>query len=72
MKMLRLMGVPVIEAPCQAEAQCTELARAGLVYATVTEDMDALPLRTPVMLRGLNSKDDPIVEINFDEMLNEL
>lgn len=34
--------------------------------------MDALTLRTPVLLRGFNSKGEPIVEINFDDMLKEL
>lgn len=33
------MGVPVVEAPCEAEAQCAELVRAGKVYAAATEDM---------------------------------
>ena len=33
------MGVPVVEAPCEAEAQCAELAKSGKVYATATEDM---------------------------------
>lgn len=41
-ELLRLMGVPVITAPCEAEAQCAELARQGKVFATATEDMDAL------------------------------
>ena len=41
-RLLRLMGVPVIEAPCEAEAQCAELCKAGLVYSVATEDMDCL------------------------------
>mmetsp|Transcript_19185 Transcript_19185/g.55834 ORF Transcript_19185/g.55834 Transcript_19185/m.55834 type:complete len:455 (-) Transcript_19185:211-1575(-) len=52
-KLLRLMGVPVIEAPCEAEAQAAALARSGAVYATGTEDMDALTFRTPVLLRKM-------------------
>ena len=40
--LLRLMGVPVIEAPGEAEAQCAKMTIDGLAHATVTEDMDAL------------------------------
>ena len=47
------MGVPVVTAPCEAEAQCAELARKNRVYATATEDMDALTFKTPKLLRKL-------------------
>ncbi|CAD8155158.1 unnamed protein product [Paramecium octaurelia] len=71
-KMLQLMGCPVIIAPCEAEAQCAELCRAGKIYATATEDMDALTFRTPVLLRGFNTKKEPIYEIIYDDMMKEL
>jgi flap endonuclease-1 len=32
-KLLELMGIPVVNAPCEAEAQAAALAAAGLVYA---------------------------------------
>ena len=34
------MGIPVIDAPGEAEAQCAELVRMGKAYASATEDMD--------------------------------
>lgn len=52
-QLLRLMGVPFVEAPCEAEAQCAALVKAGKVYATATEDMDALTFGTTTLLRHL-------------------
>jgi len=66
------MGIPVIVAPCEAEAECAALCKSGKVYATATEDMDALTFGTKVLLRGFNSKKEPIIEINYDDMLKEL
>lgn len=53
-KLCRLMGVPVVEAPSEAEAQCAALNKAGLVWATASEDMDSLTLGTNILLRYLN------------------
>ncbi len=74
-ELLRLMGVPVIIAPSEAEAQCAELARAGKVYATATEDMDALTFATPKLLRKLTfslAKDEGILEIDVSKVLEGL
>ena len=52
-KLLTLMGVPVVQAPCEAEAQASAMAKAGIVYAASTEDMDALTFQTPILLRKM-------------------
>merc|ERR1712012_1273705 len=52
-KLLELMGVPYVSAPCEAEAQCAELVKSGKVYAVGTEDMDALTFGSKVLLRHL-------------------
>jgi flap endonuclease-1 len=76
-ELLRLMGIPYIIAPCEAEAQCAELARKQKVYGTATEDMDALTFRTPKLIRKLtfsqaSKEKQPIVEIDFEVMLRGL
>ena len=52
-KLLTMMGCPVIQAPCEAEAQAAALAKAGRVYATGTEDMDAVTFATPILIRKM-------------------
>ncbi|KAN0087414.1 PIN domain-like protein [Tylopilus felleus] len=74
-KLLRLMGIPVVIAPSEAEAQCAELARGGKVYAAGSEDMDTLTFATPILLRHLTfseAKKAPISEINLEKALQGL
>lgn len=66
------MGVPVIDAPCEAEATCATLAAAGKVFGTGTEDADALTFGTPFLVRHLNASESrklPIVEVNLEKAL---
>lgn len=70
-RLLKLMGVPYVEvcactahmclscrqAPCEAEAQCAELVKRGVVFATATEDMDGLTFGTNVLLRHLTASE---------------
>lgn len=74
-KLLKLMGVPFIQAPSEAEAQCAALAKAGIVFAAGSEDMDTLTFATPVLLRHLTfseARKMPISEINMDAVLEGL
>jgi len=71
-RLCRLMGIPVVEAPGEAEAQCAAMVKAGLVWATGSEDMDSLTLGSNVLLRHLNfaeSRKMPILEIHLDRVL---
>lgn len=74
-RLLKLMGVPYIIAPTEAEAQCAVLARAGKVYAAASEDMDTLCFDSPVLLRHLTfseQRKEPIQEIFLDKVLSGL
>lgn len=74
-ELLEAMGIPYITAPCEAEAQCAELARAGKVYAAASEDMDTLTFKSPVLLRHLTfseARKMPIDEVFLDKALEGL
>ena len=74
-RLLTLMGVPVVQAPCEAEAQASAMARNGLVYAVGTEDMDALTFKCPVLLRKMtfaNASKSDIQTMNYDKALSGL
>ncbi|KAF9266670.1 PIN domain-like protein [Marasmius fiardii PR-910] len=74
-RLLKLMGIPVITAPSEAEAQCAELARGGKVYAAGSEDMDTLTFHAPILFRHLTfseAKKQPISEINLKAALEGL
>lgn len=65
----------MIEAPGEAEAQCAVLAKAGAVYATGTEDMDALTFATPYLLKKLTfsaGQQQPIQQVNHAKILEGL
>ncbi|GBN16963.1 Flap endonuclease 1 [Araneus ventricosus] len=74
-ELLKLMGVPYVEAPCEAEAQCAALVKAGKVYATATEDMDGLTFGSTVLLRHMTfseARKMPIKEFHLNRVLDEL
>ncbi|XP_010094921.2 flap endonuclease 1 isoform X2 [Morus notabilis] len=74
-RLLKLMGVPVIEAPSEAEAQCAALCKSGKVYAVASEDMDSLTFGAPRFLRHLmdpSSRKVPVMEFEVAKILEEL
>ncbi|KAB5596379.1 Flap endonuclease-1 [Ceratobasidium theobromae] len=74
-RLLKLMGIPCIVAPSEAEAQCAELARGGKVFAAGSEDMDTLTFNAPVLYRHLTfseAKKAPISEIVLEKALEGL
>ena len=53
-KILKLLGMPVIEAKEEAEAQSCDLVKRGIADAVASEDMDCLTFGAGVLLRSKN------------------
>jgi len=52
-ELLRLLGLPVIQAPSEGEAQAAHMARTGRVWAAASKDYDTLLFGAPRQLRFL-------------------
>ena len=52
-ELLRLLGLPAIQAPSEGEAQAAHMARAGQVWTAVSKDYDTLLFGAPRLLRFL-------------------
>ena len=52
-ELLRLMGLPVIQAPSEGEAQASHMAAKESVWAAASKDYDCLLFGTPRLLRFL-------------------
>ena len=51
--LLEYMGIPVIQAPSEGEAQASSIVRDGKAYAAGSQDYDALLFGAPVVVRNL-------------------
>lgn len=66
------MGIPYVEALCEAEAQCAQMCQEGLVHAVSTEDMDALCFKTTILLRRLTMPEArklPVQELSYEKLM---
>jgi flap endonuclease-1 len=52
-ELLRALGIPVVQAPGEGEAQAAWMAQQGLVHASVSQDFDSLLFGTPRLVRHL-------------------
>jgi len=52
--LLNFMGIPVIQAPSEGEAQCAYLCQDDSVYAVSSQDSDSLLFNSPRLVRNLS------------------
>lgn len=53
-KLLELMGIPVLQAPGEGEAQCSFMTKNGDVFATGSQDHDSLLFGSPRLVKNLS------------------
>ena len=72
---VKLLGIPCIKSPGEAEAQCAYIANMKEIYGTISEDSDCLVFGSKKLIKGLNSKESikkKAVEIDLEGVLKEL
>jgi len=53
-ELLHYLGLPVIQAPSEAEAQCAHVVKQGDAYASLSQDYDSLIFGCPLLIRNLS------------------
>ena len=71
-ELLKLMGIPFVEAPEEADSQCAWLVKNGFASGVLTEDMDILTFGSKRIYRNLGSFNKKILEINLDDILEKI
>jgi flap endonuclease-1 len=54
-ELLGALGVPVVQAPGEGEAEAASLAKSGKVWAAASQDYDSILYGTPYLIRNLTS-----------------
>jgi len=70
-ELLQLMGIPILQAPSEGEAQCAFMSKEGDVWATGSQDYDSLMFGSPRLVKNLSitgkrkvPKRDEYVDVN--------
>jgi len=71
-ELLKLMGIPYINAPQEADSQLAYLCKQNIVYAVLTEDMDILTFGSTRIIRNLTSSKKVPLEIELSKILETL
>ena len=72
-KLLSAMGIPLIQAPGEGEAQCAHMCIKGDVYATGSQDYDSLLTGSPILIKNMTMQEKFSLErIDLAENLKNL
>ncbi|XP_036406376.1 probable flap endonuclease 1 homolog [Megalops cyprinoides] len=72
-RLLKLLGVPYIQAPGDGEALCAQLVKEGKVDAVASEDMDTMAFGSNLLIRQLNAKkSSEVTEYSLPKLLAAL
>ena len=52
-RLIRLLGIPIVQAPGEGEAQASAMAAKGDVFAAASQDYDSLLFGAPLLIRNL-------------------
>ncbi|MBU5575162.1 MAG: flap endonuclease-1 [Candidatus Aenigmatarchaeota archaeon] len=53
-ELLQYMGIPIVQAPSEGEAQCAQLCKENIVWAVASQDADSLLFGAQRLLRNLS------------------
>lgn len=70
--LLKIMGIPYIEAPEEADAQCAWLVKNNFADGVLTEDMDILTFGADKIYRNLGSFKKETLEIKLENILEKI
>lgn len=53
-ELIEALGLPIVQAPCEGEAQASHIVYQGDAYAVATQDADALMFKAPKVVKNLS------------------
>lgn len=71
-KLFRIMKVPYLEAPMEAETLCAHLCKEGSVSAVLTHDTDVLAYGCPVYIKELNMYSGKCIKTSIQVVLEKM
>jgi flap endonuclease-1 len=71
-KLFKILKVPYVMAPCEAEKMCSKLCRDGTVDAVLSEDTDVMAYGCPIFLSKIDTNEETCIRINYDRLIKNL